>query len=153
MDNPGNTEFRKAFSEDIPVLKNLIEKLYKHENIIYSDADIQYALQKLIENEALGTAWFIIFNSTIAGYIIIASAFSIEFKGETAFIDELYIHEQFRGKGLGRKAVMFAEEFGRSKGYHAIRLEVELNNETAHNVYKNAGFTVHERYIMTKWLK
>ena len=88
----------------------------------------------------------------IAGYLIITSAFSIEFKGETAFIDELFIDDNFRANGLGSSAVKFAEDYALNKGYKALRLEVELSNQKAHNIYKQNGFTEHERYIMTKWL-
>lgn len=153
MENSGNIEFKKSTAKDIPALKKLIQKLYLHENIIYSEHDIQNALQKLFENDILGSAWLIIFNNNIAGYLIITSAFSIEFNGETAFIDEIFIEENFRGKGLGQNALKFAEDFSRSKGYHAIRLEAEISNESAHNLYKKTGFNAHERYIMTKWLK
>ena len=46
MENSENIEFRKAEIEDLPLLKELIQKLYKHENIIYSDMDVDNALIK-----------------------------------------------------------------------------------------------------------
>lgn len=152
MENPENTEFKKVTSEDIPLLKEFIRKLYKHENIIYCDIDVNDALVKLAANEKFGAAWLILNNGIIAGYLIITSAYSIEFKGEIALIDELYIEDKFRGKGLGQAAVQFAEAYALDKCYKAVRLEVELSNEKALKIYRKNGFTEHERYIMTKWI-
>lgn len=117
-------EFKKAAVRDIPLLKELIQKLYLYENISYSENDVNDALLVLINNGMHGAAWLIYLNNCIAGYLILTSAFSIEFKGETAFIDEIFIDDDFRGKGLGKAGVKFAEEYSIEKGYKALRLEV-----------------------------
>ncbi|MEO8514165.1 MAG: GNAT family N-acetyltransferase [Ignavibacteria bacterium] len=84
--------------------------------------------------------------------MIIGFAFSVEFKGETVFVDELYIEKEFRGRGIGKKALLFAEEYTKNRGFKALRLEVETANTRAQKIYRQHGFTEHERYIMTKWI-
>lgn len=153
MDNTENIRFKKASPEDIPLLSKMIKKLYTSENTPFIEPDVLYALDKLVNNEKFGTAFIIFSNDSVAGYMIIASVFSVEFKGEAAFLDELYIEENFRGKGIGSKAVEYAEKYAIEKGYKALRLEVEHSNVKAQNLYKNKGFTIHERHLMTKWLK
>jgi len=131
----------------------MIKKLYSQENTPFVENDVRDSLNKLVNNVPYGNAWIINCNGVAAGYMIVVSVFSVEFKGETAFLDELFINEEFRGKGIGLKAVEFAEKYAIKKGYKALRLEVEHTNHIARELYNKKGFTAHERHIMTKWLK
>jgi ribosomal protein S18 acetylase RimI-like enzyme len=126
--------------------------LYIHDNIKNSAEDIKAALLKLMMNDNFGEAVLILNENTPVGYMLITSAYSVEFKGETAFIDELYIDENYRNAGIGSLALLYAEKYAAGKGYKAVRLEVELSNKNAHMFYRRSGYTEHERYIMTKWL-
>lgn len=153
MDIPENISFIKASSKDIPLLSQMIKKLYENENTPFIESDVILALEKLVQDEKFGISFLIYHNDSLAGYMILTSFFSVEFKGEAAFLDELYINESFRGKGIGLKAVEHAEEYAIGKGYKALRLEVEHTNHAAQSLYKNKGFTIHERHLMTKWLK
>lgn len=153
MPKPLNIKFISAAASDIPLLTQLIKKLYLNENISFIEADVHEALNTLINNERFGTVSIIYCNDITAGYLIIASVFSVEFKGEAAFVDELYIDEDFRGKGIGSIALEFAEKYATQKGYKALRLEVEQTNHKAQELYRKKGFNAHERSIMTKWLK
>jgi ribosomal protein S18 acetylase RimI-like enzyme len=153
LHSPLNIQFISAAAADIPLLSEMIKKLYTNENTTFIEADVHDALSKLIANERYGNAFIIHCNEKAAGYLIIASVFSVEFKGEAAFLDELYIDEEFRGNGIGIKAVEFAEKYAIEKGYKALRLEVEHTNHSARELYNKMGFAAHERSIMTKWLK
>ncbi len=148
-----NIKFISAAAADIPLLSEMIKKLYTNENTTFIEADVNDALNKLVAHERYGNVFIIYCNEKAAGYLIIASVFSVEFKGEAAFLDELYIEEEFRGKGIGLKAVEFAEKYAIKKGYKALRLEVEHTNNIARELYNKMGFAAHERSIMTKWLK
>ncbi len=153
METEHKIEFTKAFPADIPLISKMIEKLYISENTAYDETKVNSALLELIEDESYGACWILTSGADRAGYMIIGSAFSVEFGGRTAFIDELYISENCRGKGLGRKALEFAENYAGEKGYTYLRLEVELSNTPAQKIYRANGFKEHERYIMTKKLK
>ena len=153
METTDNIKFIKASANDILLLSQMIKKLYEKENTAFIEADVNNALGRLIHNESFGTALLIYVDDVLAGYMIIAAVFSIEFKGEASFLDELYIEEEFRGKGIGLKAVEYAEKFALNKGHKALRLEVEYQNLAAQNLYRKKGFTAHERHLMTKWLE
>ncbi len=75
---------------------------------------------------------------TIFGYAMIAKSFSTEFGKHCIWIEDLYIKEQYRKKGIGSSFFKFIEE--KYEGY-LFRLEVEKGNEKAINTYKKAGFT------------
>ena len=147
-----NIDFQPAVSADLPKITEMTGKLYANDNTEFIETDVTNALKVLINNERFGAVFLIHCNNELAGYISITAFFSIEFKGETAFIDELYIEDTFRGKGIGAKAVDFALKYAEGKGYKALRLEVEHLNQTAYKLYTKKGFIAHNRNIMTKWL-
>jgi len=142
----------EASTADIPLISKMIEQLYISENTVYRESEVNSALAALIGDTSNGGCWIFVSEGGIAGYMIIGSAFSVEFGGKTAFIDELYISEDYRGKGIGKTALKFAEKFAKEKGYKYLRLEVELSNTIAQKIYRANGFKEHERYIMTKKL-
>lgn len=152
METEPKIKIVEAAAADIPLISKMIEQLYLSENTVYREADVNSALAALIEDNSNGGCWKFVSESGTAGYMIIGSAFSVEFGGKTAFIDELYVSENYRGKGIGRTALKFAENFAKEKGYKYLRLEVELSNTTAQKIYRSGGFKEHERYIMTKKL-
>ena len=83
---------------------------------------------------------YIIENSNdIHGYAMVAKSFSTEFGKPCIWIEDLYIKEQYRGLGIGKKVM----EFITKKHTDCIfRLEVEAENESAVKLYEKCGFTV-----------
>ncbi len=74
----------------------------------------------------------------IVGYGMIAKSFSTEFGKPCAWIEDIFIKEEFRGFGAGSEFLAFAEKS--YKGY-IFRLEVEEENERAVHVYEKSGFS------------
>ncbi|MBQ1547600.1 MAG: GNAT family N-acetyltransferase [Lachnospiraceae bacterium] len=77
--------------------------------------------------------------SNILGYAMIAKSFSTEFGKQCIWIEDLYIKDQYRGLGIGKKFMEFVTEKYTDCIY---RLEVEEENERAVRLYEKSGFTV-----------
>lgn len=75
----------------------------------------------------------------ILGYAMIAKSFSTEFGKPCIWIEDLYIKDEYRNKGIGSKFFKFIEE---KYPNTIMRLEVEESNEAALHVYKKAGFKI-----------
>lgn len=108
--------------------------------------------QQVQEDNTLGRLWLIIQEGTPIGYLAVTLGFSFEYGGRDAFIDEVYIRETYRGQGIGKHVLDFAEEQSRALGVRALHLEVERENVSAHNLYRKVGFLDHDRYLLTKYL-
>ena len=73
----------------------------------------------------------------IQGYAMTAKSFSTEFGKPCIWIEDLYVKDAYRGRGIGSRFLRFVE----SKYPDAVlRLEVEAENERALRVYKSCGF-------------
>ncbi len=71
------------------------------------------------------------------GYAMTAHSFSTEFGKPCVWIEDLYIKEEYRGRGIGGEFFAFIE--ARHAGA-VLRLEVEGENAAALALYKKRGF-------------
>ena len=108
---------------------------------------------EFVSDESLGRAWIIWDGDKAVGYVVLTLGFSFEYGGRDAFIDELYVDEKHRGRGIGRQMMDFVAEQAREMGVNAVHLEATHNNEPAIELYRRAGYFVHERFLMTKRLR
>lgn len=68
--------------------------------------------------------------------------------GRILFVWELHVAPAFRGRGLGRAAMLLAEDIAREHGLPAIELNVFGGNEVARRLYRSLGYeesSVHMR--------
>ena len=56
------------------------------------------------------------------------------------FISKLYVEKPYRGRGLSRKALNFAEGLCREKGFRKLWLTVNRHNERTIAIYERMGF-------------
>ena len=72
-----------------------------------------------------------------AGYALIAKTFSPEAGGVVVWIEELYVREGFRGKGLGKA---FFADMEQNYNVSSYSVEVEPDNVRAKKLYSALGY-------------
>lgn len=145
--------FRPAAESDLGVLLELMRALYDEDGSTPLREDAaETALRGLLAAPDRGLVWVIEQAGEAAGYLVLTWGYSLEFYGRDAFIDELYVAPSYRGAGLGRQAVEWAEDACRAHGAGAVHLEVEIDNERAHALYRRSGFAERGLRLITKLL-
>lgn len=81
----------------------------------------------------------------IIGFSMTYKGFSTEVGKECVWIEDLYIKEEWRHKGIGGKFLEYLKET--YKGL-ILKLEVETENEAALSVYKKHGFKLLPYHVM-----
>ena len=142
--------FRPATARDADALLPMIRALCEQDGTPFDETKVRRALAEILADERYGRVWLVEWDGEPAGYLVLTFGFSLEFGGRDAFIDELYVREGFRGRGLGRRAIERAERACRERGVSALHLEVERANTAAQELYRRSGFRDHDRYLMTK---
>lgn len=145
-------EFREAAQKNIEDVLQMMHEFNTIDNYLFEQDLRRDNLLKFILNKELGRLWLIYHESTIIGYVVLAFSFSFEFKGRDAFIDEFYLKEKFRKKGLGGKTLDFVLAQAMLLGVKAIHLEVEKHNKEANLLYHKKGFNDHNRFLMTRFM-
>ncbi|MEH0155136.1 GNAT family N-acetyltransferase [Limibacter armeniacum] len=142
-------EFELTSHKHIDELLPMMKDFYEIDGYPFDEAQMRKALGEFFSLHYFGRIWLIKLNSKVAGYMILTISFSFEFGGKDAFLDELYIKQSFRGKGIGNHAIAHLTKEATSLGIHTLHLEVEKHNR-AISLYKKWGFKEHNRFLMSK---
>lgn len=73
------------------------------------------------------------------GYGMVAKSFSTEFGKPCIWVEDIYLKENFRDRGIGSR---FFDLISKKYPQAIVRLEVEEENERAIHVYKKNGFEI-----------
>jgi ribosomal protein S18 acetylase RimI-like enzyme len=146
-----NVEFVPATLADEPVLGELMREFYAHEGLVFDERTLG-AFRTLAADPNLGRVWIFRVGGEAVGYLAVTVCFSLEFAGRYALIDELYVREAHRGRGIGGQALEVAAEGCRELDVSALRLEVDVGNTRARDLYRRLGFTLQERHMMSRWI-
>ena len=146
------TTYRPILHSDIDMTVAMMREFYAIDGYPIDTQVSRQLFSEFIENDQLGKAWLIVSDGDVVGYVILTFVFSFEFKGKIAFIDELYILESARGKGIGRNAIAFIKLEAERLSIKMLYLEVEHHNSAAQKLYENAGFETHKRKLMQRKL-
>ena len=117
-----STEFYNSSAVDKPVPREHFEQGF--DEMMRSDVYVQ--------------GYMLVCDGNNVGYCVTMKTYSVEAGGITIWIDELFVLEEYRSKGLGRELFKYIEENG-DKKLRRIRLEVELENGRAISLYKKMG--------------
>ena len=141
-------QFKPLALSDIDTIVDLMQQFYAIDNYPI-DIEISKSLFKeFITDENLGKAWLILSENEIVGYVILTFVFSFEYQGKIAFLDELYLTEKARGKGIGSKTIAFILDESKKADLKLIYLEIENHNQNAQKLYLANNFELHNRKLM-----
>jgi GNAT superfamily N-acetyltransferase len=143
-------DFVQAGPADAELLVGMMREFYEHERMEFEEGAARRALGELLGDRRLGRVHLIREGAEVAGYLVLTFGFSLEFGGRDAFVDELFLRANWRGRGVGRRALEFAAEVCRGEGVRALHLEVDHVNTVAQALYRKSGFRDHDRHLLTK---
>ncbi len=142
-----------ATAADLERLLPLVAAYHAYEGIGFDDDTRRRVLGPLLEGPQLGRVWLITLGGELAGYVAVCFGYSIEFRGRDAFLEEVFVVERHRGKGVGGAALEQVCHECAVLGVHALHLEVARDNGAARRLYAGAGFEARQRYhLMTRRL-
>lgn len=145
-------QFRQATESDAGLLLGFMQAYYAFDGHGFDQAKAHTALTALLRDSNLGGAWLILDEQTPVGYVVLCFGYSLEWLGRDAFVDELYLKEEYRGRGWGRKTMEFLETAARAAGVRALHLEVVRRNAAALDLYRKLGFKEHASTFHSKWI-
>lgn len=144
------SSLRLATPDDLERLMPLVAGFHAEEGIEQDDDTRRGALVPLLEGSPHGAIWMIGPRVAPVGYVAVSFGWSIEFGGIDVFLDELYVREKVRGRGMGSEALAALVRALSGQGIKAMHLEVDNDNDRARALYERMGFQSRNRYhLMT----
>lgn len=148
-----NVVFDAASIGDLDLIIRMASEKYAAAGCNFDESKGRIAIIQLIQNEQYGRLWLIKCEDEVIGYVLLTFGFILEFYGQHAVLDEIYVSPSHQGQGVGKAVIAFLEEYCRKAGMKALRLEVESSNTNARKLYRNANFHPHDRIVMTRVLE
>lgn len=120
------------------------EEIWREHYIpIIGEKQVEYMLEKFLSPEALveqinsGYEYFLFsYDYTFAGFA------GIHEKDGALFLSKLYVHEEFRGKGIASYVFQKFIEICKLRELNKIWLTCNRNNKNTLEVYKHLGFEI-----------
>jgi diamine N-acetyltransferase len=145
-----NSYFRPATPDDIPQLLEMMEAFYSIDKYPFDPRLTSLNLDEFIADESLGRLWMVEVDEQNIGYFALTFGYSFEFKGRIALLDEIFLQEAFRNRGIGKKILEFIFKQAPALQLKTILMEVEKHNARAIHLYDKLGFRDHNRLILSK---
>jgi GNAT superfamily N-acetyltransferase len=141
-------QFKTLELSQIETITSMMKDFYAMDNYPIDVEVSKKLFQEFISKEHLGKAWLIYSEDKLVGYVILTFVFSFEYGGKIAFLDELYIKEIARKKGIGNTTIKFIKEQAKQLNVKLLYLEIENHNENAQKLYLANDFEVHNRKLL-----
>jgi len=141
---------RKGKIEDVKDIMNIFSQA-----IIDMEAEGIYQWDNVYPNEEVitddikeGNLYVYEDENIVKGLIVLSEHEDDEYKslqwkfnlGKHLIIHRLCVNPKYKGNGIARQFVNFAEKYGRENNYEAIRLDAFIPNKRACTMYENAGY-------------
>lgn len=145
-------DVRAANARDIPALLETMQDFNRLERIPWTKAGAEPALRALLLEPGLGLVGVAHDAERPIGYFVLTWGFDLEWGGRDAFLTELYLVPDARGRGLGRELLAWLEREARRRGARALHLMVRPENFPALELYRKAGYESPPRLFLSKEL-
>ena len=141
-----STSLHLAGPEALPKLTTMVSALHQSEGIATDEAQIGQTITPLLDGSPFGCVYLIGPKVAPVGYVIVTFTWSVEFGGLIAMIDEFFIRENIRGRGMGSDVLISLPRALADAGVTAIHLEVGKTNARARGLYERLGFIARDGY-------
>jgi GNAT superfamily N-acetyltransferase len=142
---------RPASSEDVDTLMDLLGAQFAEHRIAVPEVHLRRAVRTLASDANRG-AILLALDPHAVGVAVLTYTFTLEHGGAVAWLEELFVLPERRGRGAGTALLERALEVAQASGCRAVDLEVDFDHARAENLYRRAAFAPLPRRRWTKRL-
>ena len=141
-----STIIRRADLDDPADLDAIVEQTvaFAAEGGRQLDWSTRHALGDQLRRRAAFVLVAVDSGDRIVGHLMAQRVLSSFGGRECCNIHDLYLREEARGRGLGRRLMDSCEEHARALGCGRLTLEVAVENDAARGLYRSLGFEIPE---------
>ena len=138
---------RTALRSDLDAVLELMAGYYRDDGLEFAAANAQ-AMARLLCEPQWGEVSLLELDGKVIGYVALCIGYSLELGGNDAFVDEVFVVPEHRGRGYGRLLLEHLALRARARGVRALHLEVDRSNTAARELYASLGYEARARYVL-----
>lgn len=142
--------YRTFRPTDGPVVAELIQGLYREDPSSrgMTPQKIRHTFDFITAHPEQGAIIVLEYDAEIIGYSILINFWSNEYGGNILYIDELYVKQAYRSRGIGTNFIRYLAKTMFENSV-ALQLEVTPDNTQARKLYESLGFIRHKNDRLT----
>lgn len=142
-----------AIAEDLPQLADLLAELFTLEGDFFPDRNKQLrGLRLILDTPSLGQLFVLRIGGKVAGMANSLITISTAEGGHVLLLEDVIVHSEHRGGGLGRRLVEHVLVWAREQGMTRVTLLVDQDNSAALGFYRKLGFEYSQMTVLRKKL-
>ena len=131
---------RPATREDVPLISQLIRELAEYEKLAHTCvADDASVAENLFGEDPAAEVVLAFLGDELAGFALFFENYSTHLSRRGMHLEDLYVREHLRGRGVGRMLLAHLASISIERGYGRMKWEVLRWNESAIRVYDAIG--------------
>lgn len=142
---------RPAAFSDISALSSLLKILFSIEEDFVFNENLQRQGLELM----LGSEQCCLLVADVSGQVVGMCSGQVTIStaegGPALLIEDVVVHEEYRGQGIGRRLMAEVSEWGRAKGVLRFQLLADRNNSPALKFYKSLGWQATQLVCLRKF--
>ncbi len=144
--------FRELTSSDKELYLKYVDIFY-HTDVVESPVpkeNYEATFNELMRSDDYLKCYIFECENTACGFVLLSKTFSQEAGGLSVTIEEIYIDEQYRSRGLATEFFDYLKSIDEIK---RLRIEVEDYNEGAKRLYERMGFKLlpYLQMVIDRW--
>ncbi|PTT71194.1 MULTISPECIES: GNAT family N-acetyltransferase [unclassified Chryseobacterium] len=141
---------RKAQLADVQQLSELFDQ---YRIFYHKDSDIPAAEKFLTERiENNDSEIFVAENEgKLVGFVQLYPLFSSTRMKRYWLLNDLYVNENYRGKGFSKQLIEASQEMAKSTDAAGILLETGKSNDIGNKLYPRCGFEIYDEVNFYEW--
>lgn len=141
---------RKAQLADVQQLAELFDQ---YRIFYHKDSDIPAAEKFLTERiENNDSEIFVAENEgKLVGFVQLYPLFSSTRMKRYWLLNDLYVNENYRGKGFSKQLIESSQEMAKSTDAAGILLETGKSNDIGNKLYPSCGFEIYDEVNFYEW--
>jgi GNAT superfamily N-acetyltransferase len=147
----GYVEIGFATADDLQQMTDLLAELFALESDFRPDRDKQLrGLRLILDNSALGRLFVLRVDGEVAGMANALITVSTAEGGLVLLLEDVIVHNEYRGRGLGRALVEHVLAWAKSEGLVRVTLLADGKNAAALDFYHKLGFEHSHMTVLRK---
>jgi GNAT superfamily N-acetyltransferase len=139
---------RLLAAADVPPVTALLVAQLREHQIPVREERVAFALREILADGEASESGFVLVatrDGEVVGVAYVSYACPLEHAGEVAWLEELYVSPDSRGRGIGTRLLREARARAEARGCVSMELEVQRGHERVLQLYAREGFRDLER--------